>query len=429
MRNAARDKRQTSAKRRQFLAVFVRILQEKIIGLFERLARYDIFASSRRRACDDLTKITPVPVAELSSSFRPSDNGGSYERSAETCIVGPAWIRTEVSNASKLTVAPPPFGVASLDQVIVCGEGIIWKKTSTGMYAVAETLTNAVTDLSVLPLKRSDDNALHVNGNVGRRKLSTRHTYAFLRQVADSNYGHWITEVLPKVAILAEHFDIKSLKFIVTEPRHFMMRPSGPMRKVFVNSLAEFGIRPYQILPMARESVEVERLLYPLPLAVHPWVKAPRTIQILEGLRDKIANGQRGPRRIYASRVGAIKRHLLNEAEILRILRAFDVTVVHPERLSFVDQVRLFADAELVIGNCGANLTDAVFSPRGVKIFAITSETMRDDFFWDLANLKSGKYFSLHGRATCSNPDMNSDFLVNPDEFRAFLEERVLKDH
>ncbi len=237
----------------------------------------------------------------------------------------------------------------------------------------------------------------------------------------DTNYGHWIIEGLPKVAILAEHFDLKSLKFIVT-------RRPGTMQKIYADSLAAFGIEPDQILPMARKAVEVERLLYPLPVAVDASVKAPRRIKILEGLRDKIAIAERGPRRIYVSRALARNRHLLNEAEILHILRDFDVSVIYPERHSFVEQVQMFADAELVIGNCGANLTNAVFSPRGVKVFAITSEAMNDEFFWDLANLKSGKYFCLHGKAACPSPDANSDFFVDPREFRVLLEKQVLKD-
>lgn len=400
MENAARPKR-----------------QRVLFRLFESLLRLAKILPRRARA--DLTEVTPVPAAELWSSFRPANNGGPYRRSSETVINGPARNCDEIGAAGGQIVEPPPFGVAEIDDAIVCGEGIIWKKTSRGVFAVGETLTGAVTERSILPLRRSAD-ALFVDQNICRRKLSTRLVYAFLRQVSDNNYGHWIIEGLPKVAILAEHFDIKSLKFIVT--RHGPTRQSAPMRKIYINSLAAFGIGRDQILPMAREAVEVERLLYPLPLTVHPWVKAPRIIQILEGLRDRIAIGRRGPRRIYVSRAYAPKRHLLNEAEILPALKDFDVSVVHPQRHSFADQVRLFANAELVIGDYGANLANAVFSPRGVNIFAIASETMSDDFFWDLANLKSGKYFSLHGKAVGSDPNMNSDFRIDPGEFRVLLE-------
>jgi hypothetical protein len=57
-------------------------------------------------------------------------------------------------------------------------------------------------------------------------------------------------------------------------------------------------------------------------------------------------------------------------------------------------------------------------------MFVLASQVMGDNFFWDLTNLKEGKYFGLHGAATSADP--NSDFVIDPDEFRAFLRERVL---
>ena len=141
---------------------------------------------------------------------------------------------------------------------------------------------------------------------------------------------------------------------------------------------------------------------------MHPWVKAPRIIQFLEKLRDRIAVGTQGPKRIYVSRAHAPKRHLLNEAEILPVLQDFDVAVVHPERHTFADQVRLFANAELVIGNYGANLTNAVFAPRGVTMFAVTSEFMNDDFFWDLAESEIRQIFFPSRQS--SRPEPKSEF-------------------
>lgn len=234
-------------------------------------------------------------MAELRSAFWQSSNGGPYQRLSETRIVGTAPNRDALDAAAGTIVEPPAFGIAQIDDAIVCGEGIICKKTQDGIFAVSETLLNAVTERSILPLRRGRDNALVVEENVHRRSLPKGDTYAFLRQVSDNNYGHWLIEGLPKVAILAEHVDIRSLKFIVT--RHMATRQSAPMRRIYLDSLAAFGIESHQIVPMGREAVEVERLLYPLPLTVHPWVKAPRTIEILENLRARIAVGPRGPKK------------------------------------------------------------------------------------------------------------------------------------
>ncbi len=391
----------------------------------DRLKSYllRLFGASGGQALDRLAEVVPVPITELAASILPCDNGGPYERDCETHILGSDAVRAVIADAPKL-VEPLPYGIAQIDHAIVCGEGIIWKKTPDGLRAVKETLIGAQTPRSVLPLVHGADDALYADANIRPRKLPPRNTYAFIRQVRDNNYGHWLIEGLPKIDLLAEHFDLSDLKFIVT--RHYITRQSGPMRKIYFDSLAAAGIGPQQIVEVTREAVEVERLLYPRPLTIHSLVKAPRPIRFLEKLRDKIAAGSRGPRRIYVSRAGAAKRRLLNETQILRILKDLDVTVVHPERHAFAEQVGLFANAELVIGNYGANLTNVVFSPRGVTLFAITSEAMLDDFFWDLANLKGGRYFSLHGKAASQTPDQNSDFYVDADELHAVLKERVL---
>ena len=360
----------------------------------------------------------------LSSAFNLSPNGGSYNRLGKTLIIGSWWSRHQISDAPKVLVEPPQFSVATITNAIVCGEGIICKQTPRGTYVVAETLIEAKSARSILPLTRTSDGAFYFKQAIWPRRLASKHTYVLLRQVCDNNYGHWITEAVPKIAVLADHYDLALLKFIVS--KHPFHRRSYVMRQIYIDTLAAFGIKPNQILALGRDPVEIERLLYVPPISQHPWIKAPRTIEILETLRDRIVPEATGPKRIYVSRANAGTRRLINEAAILDILKRHDVAVVCPERLSFSEQVRLFANAELVIGAFGANLANAAFAKRNVKIFALSSECMEDDFFWDLANLKSGSYFSLHGTAACSNPNRSSDFFIDPLEFHAVLEEHVL---
>lgn len=370
-------------------------------------------------------QVATLPVAQLASRVLPSPNGGPYQRANERLIVGADWICASIETAAQAIVEPPPCGIAVIEDATVCGEGIVCKKTPQGIFAAAESLALAATPRSILPLRRSADGSLSVDGRFGRNRLPEGPTYAFLRQVSDNNYGHWLIESLPKIGILADHFDLARLTFIIT--RHRVTRKAYPMRKIYYDTLAGFGIAPEQIVESDREAISVPRLLYPLPMTQHPWVKAPRAIAILEALRDRLAPAAHGPRRLYVSRAHAPKRHLVNEAEIVAILKDHDVTVVYPERLSFVEQVRLFANAELVMGNYGANLTNAVFAPRGVTLFAITAPGMSDDFFWDLANLKGGRYFSLHGEPAGADAGMNANFRIDPAQFLQILEERVLR--
>lgn len=422
MSDPARDKYDEPTRLQKWSAAVVRLLDRNLVGPSVRAIR-DL-VTSRRVGRHDIA-VKSAPATKLASSFTPLDNGGVYQRRCPTVLVRPTDMQEDRSViAAQQPVTPLPFGVAEFEDAILCGEGVIWKKTSAGAYVVEDSLATATSARSILPLVRSADKVLHVDPHLKIRKLPSEWTYVLLRQPWDNNYGHWILESLPKVALVAEHHDLATLKFIVT--RHSVLPPIRAMRQICLDSLAECGVRPDQIVWVGREAIQAERLLYALPMTVHAeGTKAPRIIRILEELRDKMVEGNSGPRRIYASRVNAGRRRLLNEPDLLRVLREFDVSIVDPGGMTFADQVRAFGNAELVVGNLGANLTNAVFSPRGVTMFAIASEFMPDKFFWDLANLKSGRYFSLHG-SSIHPGDMSSDFVIDPDEVRAFLEEKVL---
>ncbi len=79
-----------------------------------------------------------------------------------------------------------------------------------------------------------------------------------------------------------------------------------------------------------------------------------------------------GPRRLYFSRArfwGA--KRLLNEPEVEALLHGLGFAVVHPETLSFPDQMRLFRGAEVIVAEYGSVLHNALFARPGTRIIAI----------------------------------------------------------
>jgi capsular polysaccharide biosynthesis protein len=105
------------------------------------------------------------------------------------------------------------------------------------------------------------------------------------------------------------------------------------------------------------------------------------------------------------------------------LLQPLGFVTVDPGKLSFADQVRTFAGAELIVANCGAGLTNMVFAARGVSVFALTTPFMQDDFFWDLTDLKQGHFFSLHGAAADLAKGSKSDFSIDLAAFKPMLAE------
>jgi capsular polysaccharide biosynthesis protein len=64
---------------------------------------------------------------------------------------------------------------------------------------------------------------------------------------------------------------------------------------------------------------------------------------------------------LYVSRKGGTRR-AVNEDEIFRALRPLGFEFVLPERLTFLDQVKLFAQGRVAVGPHGSNFVNAIFS-------------------------------------------------------------------
>jgi capsular polysaccharide biosynthesis protein len=76
-------------------------------------------------------------------------------------------------------------------------------------------------------------------------------------------------------------------------------------------------------------------------------------------------------KRIYISRADASYRKIVNELKVIEFLEKYGFSLVQLGNLSFLDQVKLFRDVEIVIAFHGTGLSNLVFSPGGAKVIEI----------------------------------------------------------
>ena len=87
-------------------------------------------------------------------------------------------------------------------------------------------------------------------------------------------------------------------------------------------------------------------------------------------LGDRIRTSVKGERsneqahRLYVSRADAPDRRVRNEAELVDTLEEYGFKRFVPGEHSFEEQVRRFANAEVILGPHGAGLTNLIFSPE-----------------------------------------------------------------
>jgi capsular polysaccharide biosynthesis protein len=112
-------------------------------------------------------------------------------------------------------------------------------------------------------------------------------------------------------------------------------------------------------------------------------VPSAREKEIFQRVARELAGvrAARPRRRIFVSRRSITQqsngryRALQNEDALLGALAARNYDIVEPELLAFPEQVRLFAEAELVVGLGGAGLFNVVFCAPGTRVVSIESST------------------------------------------------------
>lgn len=136
-------------------------------------------------------------------------------------------------------------------------------------------------------------------------------------------------------------------------------------------------------------------------------------------------------RKIFISRQNAYGRRIENWMEFKRILDQFDFEILELEELRIEDQIKAFAEAEVVIGAHGAGLTNLIFADK-VKVLELFGEPpMHFSEYYKLCKTMEHSYHfiftewsSVNYPATIKkNRYQEHDLVIDVNKFEATLNE------
>ena len=126
----------------------------------------------------------------------------------------------------------------------------------------------------------------------------------------------------------------------------------------------------------------------------------------------------------YISRSKAQVRRITNESEVLEGLKKFGISVYWMEDLSFVDQIKLFAESELVTGPHGAAYSFAVFSNPKMTLYEIYKADNMKGHYPILARECSLTYMRYFGVEHYN--ETNQDMTIDVETYLNSLEGVIL---
>jgi capsular polysaccharide biosynthesis protein len=193
----------------------------------------------------------------------------------------------------------------------------------------------------------------------------------------DQNYYHFLADVLPRLAVMAQCPQIE------TPVRWYV-----PAATAFQRELLEIvGIGPEQRIDSTVTTHVVADTLVVPGLASNtvrnpPWVTAYLRDLLLPEPIDRIPG-----RRLYVTRgQQANNRRITNEAAVRVALTDRGFTTIDPGQLTVREQVRAFAEASIIVAPHGAALANLAFASPGAAVIELFPAGFARPDYWKLAN-------------------------------------------
>ena len=246
------------------------------------------------------------------------------------------------------------------------------------------------------------------------------------------NWYHWLIEILP-AAFLAEKLPAKYARFPLLVPE-----PCGAAG-TFMDSVALFaGDRPQIVMP-AGAMYQVEQLVMIDPVVNGPmnmragyWPRVTDYSQsgdVLLNYRAAILDRlglapERPSRRVFLARSN--DRRSFNQADLIAIAERQGFEAVYPERMTFREQVKMYAEADILLGASGAAFANMLFCQPGAQ--GLTWLLPQYDGFCAYSNLARVAGVTLNYLFVTPQSKINSSFdaysaaySLDPSDFEAAL--------
>lgn len=179
-------------------------------------------------------------------------------------------------------------------------------------------------------------------------------------------YFSWITESLPRILSVRE--ELENLTLILPE--------SYSKKKFVINSLEMFPELKYEVIPDGIH-MKVPKIIVP-ELKPYTYVFNPKAMvtyrdfvwKHLESLEINLPKYDK----IFVSRKKAKNRKIVNESEVLNLFSNYNFNEVILEDYTFLEQVYLMKNCNVLAGIHGAGFANICFMQQGTKLLELIKE-------------------------------------------------------
>lgn len=333
------------------------------------------WALMKRRLIPEIDILTVTPVQEVAAEFKELFPAHDYTFQDPTIFEGPTTPATH-------TVSVPAQYMARITDCRIAGAFQVLKNEKFVLHEPAAHPKHGLVAgvwRNFCAFGGRTDQVVFFSRPTAERHISSGILFSGR---ATENFFHWLVEYTPKLLNIQAAQLPTNIPLIVKPglPKQFYeaLRLLTPQRELlFVDTNTE-------ILHVDHLWVSSVHTYHPDDFSLPYWMGAAISTRHLQFVRDTIfknlnltteskdSTAVSKKLRIYLSRGHA--RAVENNDEITNLLKGRGFDIVLPEKLTFEEQVRLFHQADIIVGATGAAFSNLLFVKPGAEIVTLVSE-------------------------------------------------------
>jgi tetratricopeptide (TPR) repeat protein/capsular polysaccharide biosynthesis protein len=315
------------------------------------------------------------------------------------------------NNAYRCSLKQAPSIEAGLPFVVTIPNGRAWVAPQKNSWVICHAMAVITPDNYLLgdlsrdypwflpgcPYQERTEHSIFEQENIAPVETITGKV-ALLSGLAGHVYYHWMFDILPRLELLSRsQIKFKEIDWFIVNSL------SKPYQQETLNLL---GIAPDKIIESDRHShIQASELIVPSFPGYLDWVPQ-GTIKFLRETflpQINLTQNNHNYSKIYVSRARAKNRQLVNEVEVSQLLAKSGFTTVFLEEMSFLEQVKIFANAKMIVSPHGSGLTNLVFCSHNTQVVELFSPNyIRTDYWMISQQLDLQHYYIVGENFSCS---------------------------
>ena len=237
----------------------------------------------------------------------------------------------------------------------------------------------------------------------------------------NSNYYHWLFDVLPKIKLYSEVYNIKDLDYLY----------ANKLNNFQADSLIPLNLDKIKIIDtISNRHIEADEIMctdhpnYYKGFIENESKKIPKWIvEWLKNTYSSYAKKFDCNKKIFIDRSSVPSKHcqFINYTEISDFLSQKGFSKYKTEKLNFFEEIYLFHNANFIVGAHGAGFANLAFCKEGTKIIEVRPANHTNTLYKRISEINNLDYNLITTDIVSKSNLIEGDIILNLEELKKYF--------